>query len=83
MREAGFDSNDPNEVEAEIRERLDAITGGGTVPMEQLSAQQLAALKELQNFERTLAAKSLELEVRIIEPVEERVEKELFARRFE
>lgn len=83
MREAGFDSSDPNETETEIRERLDAITGGGTVPLDELSPQQLAALKELQNYERTLAVKSLELEVRIIEPVEERIEKELFARRVE
>ena len=83
MREAGFDAVDPNTVEAEIRERLDAITGGGTVPLEQLSPQQRAALEELQNYERRLAVKTLELEEKIIEPVEERVEKELFARKVE
>jgi len=83
MREAGFDSVDPNTLEAGIRERLDAITGGGTVPLEQLSPQQLTALEELQNYERRLAVKSFELEEKIIEPVEERVEKELFARRVE
>ena len=80
MREAGFESDDPNEVEVEIRQRLDAITGGGAIPVEQLSREQLAALEELQNHERGLAAKSFELEVQIIEPVEERVEKELYAR---
>ena len=83
MREAGFDSEDPNSVEAEVTERLDAITGGGTVPLEQLSPEQLAALEELQNYERRLAVKTLELEEKIIEPVEERVEKELFARKVE
>ena len=83
MREAGFDSDDPNTVEAEIRERLDAITGGGTTPLEEFSPDQLAALEELQNFERGLATKSFELEVQLIEPVEDRVEKELFARRVE
>jgi len=83
MRKAGFDTADPNAVEAEIRERLDAITGGGTVPVEQLSSEQLAALEELQNYERRLAAKTLELEEKIVEPVEDRVEKELFARRVE
>jgi len=83
MREAGFDASDPNSVEAQIRERLDAITGGGTVPLDQLSPQQLSALEELQNYERRLAVKTLELEEKIIEPVEERVEKELFARRVE
>ena len=83
MRKAGFDTADPNAVEAEIRERLDAITGGGTVTVEQLSSEQLAALEELQNYERRLAAKTLELEEKIVEPVEDRVEKELFARRVE
>jgi hypothetical protein len=83
MRQAGFDSQDPNTVEEEIRQRLDAITGGGTVPLEQLSPEQLAALEELQDHERRLAVKNLELEVQLIEPVEERIEKELFARRVE
>jgi hypothetical protein len=83
MREAGFDTADPNAVEGEIRERLDAITSGGTVPVEQLSSEQLAALEELQNYERRLAAKTLALEEKIVEPVEDRVEKELFARRVE
>ena len=83
MREEGFDSVDPETLEAGIRERLDAITGGETVPLEQLSPEQLAALEELQNYERRLAVKTLELEEKIIEPVEERVEKELFARKVE
>src|SRR5262245_1789871 len=83
MREAGFDATDPNSVEVEIRERLDAITGGGTVSVEDLSPQQKSALEELQNYERRLAVKTLELEEKIIEPVEERVEKELFARKVE
>ena len=51
--------------------------------MEQLSSEQLAALEELQNYERRLAAKTLALEEKIVEPVEDRVEKELFARRVE
>ncbi len=81
MREAGFDARDPNLLEEEIWQRLDAITGGGTVPLEELSPQQLAALEELQNYERTLAVKSLELELALIEPIEQRIEKELFARK--
>ncbi len=83
MREAGFDSVDPETLEVGIRERLDAITGGATVPLDQLSPQQLAALEELQDYERRLAVKSFELEEKIVEPVEERVEKELFARKVE
>jgi len=83
MREAGFDSQDPNTVEEEIRQRLDAITGGGSLPLEELSPDQLAALRELQDHERSLAVKNLELEVQILEPVEMRIEKELFARTVE
>jgi len=83
MREAGFDSQDPNTIEEEIRQRLDAITGGGSVTLEELSPEQLAALRELQDHERSLAVKSLELEVQILEPVEMRIEKELFARTVE
>lgn len=80
IRDAGFDVDDPNVLEEEIRRRLDAITGGGTVPLEQFSPDQRAALEALQNYERRLAVKSFELETRIIEPVELRVERELFAR---
>jgi hypothetical protein len=83
MREAGFDSTDPNLVEEEIRQRLDQITGGSSVPLEELSPEQLAALQELQDHERRLAMKNLELEIQILEPIEERIEKELFARRVE
>jgi hypothetical protein len=83
MRQAGFDAQDPNTVEEEIRQRLDAITGGGTVRIEEFSPEQLAALEELQDHERRLAVKNLELEIQLLEPVEERIEKELFARRVE
>jgi hypothetical protein len=83
MREAGFDSQDPNTVEEEIRQRLDAITGGSSVPLEELSPEQRAALEELQDHERRLAMKNLELEVQILEPVEMRIESELFARAVE
>ena len=83
MRAAGFDAANPDKVEAEVRQRLDAITAGGTVPVEELSPDQRVALEKLQDYERRLAATNLELEEELIEPVEERVEKELFARRVE
>jgi hypothetical protein len=83
MRDAGFDVDDPDLLEERIRERLDAITGGGTVPLEDFSPEQLAALEALQNYERELAVKSFALEVRLIEPVELRIERELFARKVE
>ncbi len=79
MREAGFDYNHPDEVEADIRERLNAITGGGTISVEQMNPDQLAALKKLQDYERQVAVKNFELQEDIFDPVEERIEKELFA----
>jgi hypothetical protein len=83
MRDAGFDNENPDELEMEIWQRLDAITGGSTVPLEELSPEQLAALEELQNYERRLAVTSIELEVRLLDPVEDRIERELYARRVE
>jgi hypothetical protein len=80
MRAAGFDAVDPEKVEAHVSERLHAITGGGVTPLEKLSPEQLAALRELQEYERQLAKTVFELEEDILEPVEERIEKEMFAR---
>ena len=80
MRDAGFDYSDPEEVEADVRERLYAITGGATVPLEQLSAEQLAALEELQEYERRVSVLNFEFEEEYIEPIEEEIEAELFAR---
>ena len=80
MRETGFDYTDPEEVEADIRERLYAITGGGTVPLAELSPEQLAALEKLQEYERRVAVINYELEEEFFEPVEEEIEKEMFAR---
>ena len=80
MREGGFDYNHPDEVETDIRERLYAITGGGTVPVEKLSPEQQAALKKLQDLERRVAVVNFDLQEEIFEPVEDRIDKELFAR---
>jgi hypothetical protein len=80
MREAGFDYDHPDEVEADIQKRLDAITGGASVPVEGMTADQAAALKDLQDYERRVAVTNLELEEEYFEPVEERIEKEMFAR---
>jgi hypothetical protein len=80
MRDAGFDYNHPDEVETDIRERLNAITGGEAIPVEEMSAEQLAALEQLQDYERRVATVSFELQQEIFEPVEEQIEKELFAR---
>lgn len=83
MREAGFDYTHPDEVEPDIRERLHAITGGGTIPVETLSPDQAAAFKQLQEDERRVAVLTMELEEQFFEPVEEQIEKEMFARQVE
>ena len=80
MRKAGFDYNHPDDVESDIRERLDALTGGGTVPVEKMSPEQLAALRELQDYERRVAVIDFDLAERIFDPVEEKIEREMYAR---
>jgi hypothetical protein len=83
MRAKGFDIDNPETIETKVRERLDAITDGGTVPLADLSPEQLKALEELQDYERGVAQASFELEQDLLEPVEERVEREIYARRVE
>jgi hypothetical protein len=83
MRDAGFDYNHPDDVEPDIAQRLYAITGGGTIPVAKLSPEQLAALNKLQELERRVAVISFELQEEIFEPVEEKIEKELFAEKVE
>ena len=80
MRKAGFEYNHPDEVEPDIRERLAAMTNGGTIPVEKMSPEQRAALKKLQDYERRVAAKNFKLQEEVIDPVEAKIEKELFAR---
>jgi hypothetical protein len=81
MRKAGFDYNHPDEVETDMRERLAALTGGGTVPVEKMSPEQLAALKKLQDFERRVAAKDFELAEEFFDPVEALIEREMYPRK--
>jgi len=80
MRDAGFEYNHPDEVDVDIKKRLDAILGGGTPLVEKLSADQQMALKKLQEYERKAAKINTKLQEEIFEPVEERIEKELYAR---
>jgi hypothetical protein len=80
MRKNGFEYTDPEAVEADIRERLYAITENGTIPLKQLSSERLAALKQLQQYERRVAPLNFELEEDIVEPVVKKIERELFAR---
>jgi len=77
VREAGFSYNHPNEIEADIKNRLDAITQGA--PVAALSTDALAALTELQGEERAVAAAATECEADIVEPVYNQIERELYA----
>lgn len=78
IREAGFDYTHPEQIEADIRSRLDAITGGD--PLDALSADAAAALTELQGQERAVADVAFSCEEEILTPVEEQIQRELFAR---
>jgi hypothetical protein len=80
MRKNGFEYIDPEAVEADIRDRLNAITENGTIPVRQLSPDGLAALKKLQEEERRIAPLNFKLEESMVEPVVTRIERELFAR---
>ncbi len=80
MRKAGFEYDHPDEVEDDMRDRLAALTTGGTIRVEEMPPEQRAALKKLQDYERRVAAKNFKLQEEIFDPVEEKIEKELFAR---
>ena len=81
MKKAGFEYNHPDEVEPAIRARLAAITNNGRVLVENMSPEQKAALKKLQDYELAVASKSVKLQEDVIAPVEERIQQELFSRK--
>ena len=76
VREAGFSYNNPNEIEADIKNRLDGITKN--LPLEALSPDARAALTELQGEERAVAVVAINCEADIIEPVAVQIERELY-----
>lgn len=79
MRTAGFDYDHEREIEPDLRDRLFAITQGA--PVESLSADAKAALAALQAEEQALAVATYKCESRFLDPVEDQVERELYARR--
>jgi hypothetical protein len=81
MSKAGFDYNHPEEVETDVRERLNAITQGETIPIEKMSPEQRKALGKLQEYERKVSVVNLRLEEEILDEVEDKVEEEVFGRR--
>jgi hypothetical protein len=76
LREAGFNYNHPNEIEPDIKNRLDGITKD--LPLEALSGEAQTALTELQGEERAVAAVASECEAEFIEPVAVQIERELY-----
>lgn len=80
MRRKGFVYHHPDEVETDIRERLDALTNGGAISVDEMSPEQLAALEKLQDYEREVAVANFELAEKYFDPVEELIEREMFAR---
>ena len=81
MRKLGYDYNHPDEVEPDVHKRLATLTLGGTVTADKMSPEQRDALKKLQNFERQVAVKSMTLIEKYFKPVEEQIEREMFAKK--
>lgn len=82
MRKAGFDMyNHPDDIERDLRKRLNLLTDGGKLLVEKMSPDQQAALKKLQDFERSVAVKNFKLQEEVLVPVEERIQQEMFARK--
>jgi len=81
MKKAGFDYGHPDEIEPDLRNRLNALTEGGKLLVTKMSPDQRAALRKLQDFERAVSVKSFKMKEEILEPVEERIQKELFSRK--
>lgn len=81
MKQAGYDYNHPDEIEPDIRNRLAALTAGGTLVVAQMTQDQRAALRRLHDYEIGVAARSYRLQEDILKPIEERIQMELFTRR--
>jgi hypothetical protein len=81
MKKAGFEYNHPDEVEPDVRGRLAALTNGGTIPVDKMSAEQRTNLKKLQDYERRVALKNFKLQDELLGPVEEKIQQELFSRK--
>lgn len=80
MQEAGYKYNHPDDVEPDIRQQLDRITEGGTIPLERMSNETRGAVERLKTYELKVARINFRLQEDIFDPVEQRIEKELFPR---
>ena len=80
MRKLGFDYAHPDDVDPDLRKRLDALTQMQSIPPEKMSPEQLKALQALQDYERRVSKKHYDLLENIFDPVEDQIAKEMFAR---
>jgi hypothetical protein len=82
MKKAGFDSyNHPDEIEPNLRKRLSALTDGGKLLIAKMPPDKKGALRKLQDYERAIAIKTFKLQEELLDPVEARIQKEMFSRK--
>lgn len=74
---AGFDYTHPDDIEPDLRKRLNDITGG--LPVEALTPEARAALEDLRAEELAVGIVAFDCESKITDPVEDRIERELYA----
>jgi len=79
MKRAGLDYTNPNDVEGDLQERFDAVTGGqDPATLDEATAPGLA---DLQEFERRVAEIAFDCENEFVDPVTEAVDEEIYGRR--
>jgi hypothetical protein len=78
LADAGFHYTHVDRIERDLRNRLDRITGNQTIPIEKLSPEQKAALKELQAYEKALAKVAFPLETNVLDPIETAIIEDLY-----
>jgi hypothetical protein len=81
MKKAGYEYLHPDEIEPDLRNRLNALTEGGKLLAVKMSQDQKTALRKLQDYERGVAVKSFKMSEEVLKPVEERIQEELFSRK--
>ena len=79
LREAGFNYTHVDQIEPDLRNRLDKITGGQTVFVDKLSPETMAVLKELQAYELALAKVAYPLEKNVLDVAEDEIVEELYS----
>jgi hypothetical protein len=81
MKKSGFEYAHPDDIEPDLRNRLNVITEGGKLLVSKMPPDKKTALRALQDLERAVAIKSFKMQEEVLDPVEERIQKELFSRK--